>query len=215
MAVLFSGGLDSAALLGELVQRETSVHPLYVRCGLRWEEPELAQVQRFLAAMATPGLQPLTILDMPVIDLYGDHWSLGGTEVPDGALGAETVFLPGRNVLLLSKALLWCHLHGVPEVALATLGGNPFADATEGFVAALQRAVDLALNNSVRVCRPYGGLTKAEVFRRGQGLPLRLTFSCMVPVRSMHCGRCHKCSERKRAFASLNVADPTVYASQR
>jgi len=42
----------------------------------------------------------------------------------------DAVFLPGRNVLLLSKAMLWCHLHGVEEVALAPLESNPFPDAT-------------------------------------------------------------------------------------
>ena len=82
--------------------------------------------------MAVPGLRPLAILDLPVVDLYGDHWSLGGGDVPDSESGDDAVFLPGRNVLLLSKAMLWCHLHGVPGLALGTLGGNPFADATDG-----------------------------------------------------------------------------------
>jgi 7-cyano-7-deazaguanine synthase len=213
LAVLLSGGLDSAVLLGDMLQRGHSVYPLYVRCGLRWEQAELAQVQRFLAAVATPGLQPLGILELPVADLYGDHWSLGGPDVPDGDSRDEAVFLPGRNVLLLGKALLWCHLHGVPALALGTLGGNPFADATDRFVAGLQRAVNLALDGSVRVHRPYAGLTKSEVMRRGQGLPLHLTFSCLAPASGVHCGRCNKCAERQRAFASVNVADPTVYAT--
>jgi 7-cyano-7-deazaguanine synthase len=212
VAVLLSGGLDSAILLGDMVQRGTRVYPLYVRCGLRWEQAELAQVQRFLAAVATPGLQPLGILEMPVVDLYGDHWSLGGADVPDGDSKDEAVYLPGRNVLLLGKAMLWCHLHGVPAVALGTLGGNPFADATDRFVTGLQRAINLAVGGSVGVCRPYAGLTKSEVMRRGQRLPLHLTFSCLAPTSGVHCGRCNKCAERQRAFASINIADPTVYA---
>jgi 7-cyano-7-deazaguanine synthase len=214
MAVLLSGGLDSAVLLGEMVRRGASVYPLYVRCGLRWEQAELAQVLQFLAAVATPGLQPLRILQVPVADLYEDHWSLGGPDVPDGDSRDEAVFLPGRNVLLLGKSILWCHLHGVPAVALGTVRGNPFADATDRFVTGLQRAINLAMGGSVRICRPYASLTKSEVMRRGQGLPLHLTFSCLAPTSGAHCGRCNKCAERQRAFASIHVADPTVYAAE-
>ena len=214
MAVLLSGGLDSAILLGEMVQGGASVYPLYVRCGLRWEQAELAQLLQFLAAVATPGLQPLSILEMPVADLYEDHWSLGGPNVPDGDSRDEAVFLPGRNVLLLGKSMLWCHLHGVPAVALGTVRGNPFADATDRFATGLQRAINLAMDGSVRICRPYASLTKSEVMRRGQGLPLHLTFSCLAPASGAHCGRCNKCAERQRAFASIHAADPTVYAAE-
>ena len=41
LAVLVSGGLDSAILLAEACRERAAVFPLYVRCGLRWEEAEL------------------------------------------------------------------------------------------------------------------------------------------------------------------------------
>src|SRR5438874_8708183 len=107
LAVLISGGLDSAILLGEALARCAAVHPLYVRNGLFWESVELQHLRRFLEAVAAPALRPLTLLDMPVADLYGDHWSLTGRGVPDAASPDEAVFLPGRHVLLRSKALLW------------------------------------------------------------------------------------------------------------
>ena len=37
LAVLVSGGLDSAILLGESLHAHDGMHPLYVRCGLAWE----------------------------------------------------------------------------------------------------------------------------------------------------------------------------------
>ena len=33
----------------------------------------------------------------------------------------EAVFLPGRNALLTIKAALWCQMHGINELAVATL----------------------------------------------------------------------------------------------
>src|SRR4051794_31802891 len=113
LAVLVSGGLDSAVLLGEALQSRTFVHPLYIRCGLFWEAVELDHLRRFLAAVDGPALRPLHVLEMPVGDLYPAHWSLTGEGAPGADTPDEAVFLPGRNVLLLSKAMLWCHLHNV------------------------------------------------------------------------------------------------------
>jgi 7-cyano-7-deazaguanine synthase len=213
LAVLISGGLDSAILLGEALARGAAVHPLYVRNGLFWESVELQHLRRFLEAVAAPVLCPLTLLEMPVADLYGDHWSLTGRAVPGADSPDEAVFLPGRNVLLLSKALLWCHLHGVPTVALAPLESNPFPDATPAFFTAYQNVVNQAVGGSVRVLRPYLGLSKMAVMRRGRHLPLGLTFSCIRPAGGRHCGACNKCAERRRAFANAGMADPTEYRS--
>lgn len=212
LAVLVSGGLDSAILLGEALRAHAAVHPLYVRNGLYWEPAELRHLRRFLDAVHAPALRPLTVLEMPVADLYGDHWGVTGRGVPGPDSPDEAVFLPGRNVLLLAKALLWCHGHGVPAVALAPLESNPFPDATPAFFTAFQDVVNQAVGGSVRVLWPYLGLGKAEVMRRGRGLPLGLTFSCIRPVGGRHCGACNKCAERRRAFADAGMIDPTEYS---
>jgi hypothetical protein len=137
LAVLCSGGLDSAILLAEALHHCPAVHPLYVRFGLAWEEVEMSHLRRFLVAVAHPSLRPLVVLQQPVTDLYGKHWSLTGQNVPDAQSPDEAVFLPGRNVLLLAKTMLWCHLHDVPQLALAPLGSNPFPDATPGVLSGL------------------------------------------------------------------------------
>ncbi|HEX4589575.1 MAG TPA: 7-cyano-7-deazaguanine synthase, partial [Gemmataceae bacterium] len=126
LAVLVSGGLDSCVLLGASLTSHTAVYPLYVRTGLAWESVEREFLQRFLSELGAPALKPLVTLDLPVNDLYGSHWSLTGRDVPGAETPDEAVYLPGRNVLLLSKALIWCHLNHVPTLALATLSGNPF-----------------------------------------------------------------------------------------
>jgi 7-cyano-7-deazaguanine synthase len=148
---------------------------------------------------------------LPVADLYGKHWSLTGQGVPDAETPDAAVFLPGRNVLLLSKAILWCHLHAVGAVALAPLGSNPFPDATPEFFTAYEDVLSRAVGGAVRVLRPYATLHKTEVMHRGRGLPLELTFSCIRPAAKRHCGRCNKCAERRRAFAEAGLADPTSY----
>lgn len=212
LAVLVSGGLDSAILLGEAVRLRPAVYPLYMRCGLFWEEVEQHHLQRFLQALAGPALKPLHVLHVPTADLHGNHWSVTGQGTPDATTRDEAVFLPGRNVLLLSKAMLWCHLHGVPAVALGLLASNPFPDATPAFFAAFEAVVNQAVEGRVRVLQPYRGLHKAEVMHRARGLPLQHTFSCIRPIGGKHCGGCNKCAERRKAFVDSGLPDPTPYS---
>ncbi len=215
LAVLCSGGLDSAVLLGEAVQAYPAIYPVFVRVGSVWEDAEFAHLTRFLDALRSPVLKPLVELGQPVADLYGPHWSLTGDGVPPlGAPDADS-FLPGRNVLLLAKPLLWCLLNGVPELATAPLASNPFPDATPAFYDGFARLVGDSVSGTVRVLRPYAelGLHKPEVVRRGAGLPLEHTLSCASPVAGGHCGRCSKCGERRDGFRLAGLPDPTAYAS--
>lgn len=213
LAVLVSGGLDSAILVGEARSHVEVVHPIFVRGGLGWETAELAHLREFLTAIAGPKLGPLVILDAPVADLVADHWSVTGRGVPDGRSPDDAVYLPGRNLFLLTKAMLWCHLHGIPALALGVLGANPFPDATPGFVTACANVINEAVSGRVGVYRPYASLRKAEVIRRGRGLPLAKTCSCLQPSGDLHCGHCNKCAERRRGFAEADMPDPTLYAA--
>jgi 7-cyano-7-deazaguanine synthase len=212
-AVLVSGGLDSAILVAERVAAGTRVYPLYVRGGFSWEPAERDHLSRFLEAIATARLAPLVVLEMPVADLLEGHWGLTGRGVPDANSPDEAVYLPGRNVLLLAKGMLWCHLHGVASLALATLRGNPFPDATAEFFDQYEAVVNRAVRGAVRLVRPFAAMAKPEVMRIGRALPLELTFSCIRPVGGAHCGRCNKCAERRRAFHDAGLRDHTEYAA--
>ncbi|MSR54769.1 MAG: 7-cyano-7-deazaguanine synthase [Gemmataceae bacterium] len=213
VAVLMSGGLDSAILLGAALQTSAKVFPLYVRCGLHWEAVELKHTRRFLVALERPALQPLTILDVPVSDLDANHWSVTGCNVPGADTPDEAVFLPGRNVLLLTKSMLWCHLHGVSAVALGVLGSNPFPDATPGFFSACEALVNRAVGGSVRIWTPFVQMHKTDVMHLGRELPLQYSFSCISPVDERHCGQCNKCQERRNAFRDAGMIDLSAYSN--
>ena len=216
LAVLVSGGVDSAVMLAEAITAYRMVYPIYVRSDTAWETVEFDHLNRFLDAFRGPKLKQPTVLHQPIGDLYGTHWSLTGENVPDRDSPDEDVYLPGRNVLLLAKPLVWCHLNGVYELATAPLVGNPFPDATTEFYEGFAAIVNRAVSGRVRVIRPYAdlGLNKADVIRRGKHFPLEHTFSCIQPVAGRHCGACNKCAERQAGFASAGVPDPTVYATR-
>lgn len=214
-AVLFSSGLDSAVLAAAEARTRT-VHPIYVSAGLAWEREELAAVERLLAAPVYGGLEPIARLTFTVADLYPPtHWALRGTppgfDTPD-----EDVYLTGRNIVLLSKAGIYCAQHKLPRIAIGPLAGNPFPDATPEFFAAMSRTLSLGLAHDVAIDAPLVTMHKSDVIRLGAelGVPFELTLSCMNPRQGLHCGQCSKCRERRDAFHEAGIDDPTAYASR-
>jgi len=214
-AVLCSAGLDSAVLLAaEAVAGP--VTPVYVSVGLAWEAAERRALERLLAAapFTTLPVAPAAYLAVDMSDVYApSHWAVRGTppafDTPD-----EDVYLAGRNVVLLAKAGVLCERLGLGRIALGTLAGNPFPDATPDFFTAMSRTLSLGLAHTVDVVTPFRMLHKQDVVRRGLelGVPFALTLSCMGPVGNEHCGQCSKCRERRDAFAEAGVSDPATYA---
>ncbi len=214
-AVLLSAGLDSAVLAASEA-RGSRVQPIYVSAGLAWETQELEALDRLLATPAFASLAPLAHLTFTVRDLYPPtHWALRGQppafDTPD-----EDVYLTGRNVILLSKASIYCAQHRIGRIALGPLAGNPFPDATPAFFEAMARAMSLGLAHDIRIDAPFAAKEKSDVIALGieLGVPLQLTLSCMNPREGLHCGMCSKCRERRDAFNEAGIDDPTRYAVQ-
>jgi 7-cyano-7-deazaguanine synthase len=215
-AVLLSAGLDSA-VLAAMELATGSVQPIYVSTGLAWEAQELRALDRLLAAAPFAGrVAPPARLRFTVEDVYpATHWAIRG-EPPAFDTPDEDVYLTGRNVVLLSKAAIYCAQHRIARISLGPLAGNPFPDATRAFFDAMAHALSLGLAHPIEIATPLASMHKADVIRRGAelGVPLDLTLSCMNPRDGLHCGQCSKCRERRDAFAEAGVDDPTAYATQ-
>ena len=212
VGLLLSGGVDSALLLAELSRQGRMVQPIYVSMGCVWEQAEKAAVRNLLTHCVARNVLELVELSQPVADLYGPHWSTTGQCVPDASSPDEAVYLLGRNPLLLLKPMLWCSQHGIGELALGTLSSNPFADAAQGFLESFAAAMQTAVGTPVRIVQPLAEWTKSQLVSRAAGIPLELTFSCLMPVDGLHCGSCNKCAERRLALRCLPQGDTTQYA---
>ena len=214
-AVLLSAGLDSA-VLAAVESRQGVIHPIYVSTGLAWEPAELAALDRLLATSPyAQNVKPRARLSFTVEDLYPEtHWARQG-DPPGFDTPDEDVYLPGRNILLLSKAAIYCSQHDIGRIALGPLAGNPFPDATPQFFSTMGQALSMGLAHTVVIDAPFASMRKSDVITIGvgMGVPLELTLSCMNPQQGLHCGGCSKCRERRDAFIEAGVTDPTHYAT--
>ena len=231
-----SGGLDSAVLLAEEAGTG-DVQPIHVAVGLAWERAEHAAIEGFLAGAGLgAGVRSLVSLTSDMTGVYRPaHWAIQGRP-PSYHTPDEDVYLPGRNVVLLAAAGVYCGSTGIARLVLGTLGHNPFPDATPVFRAAMASALSLGLDHALKIDAPYARVSKSEVIRRGValGVPLALTLSCMNPAEThvsfptgphegkvvpplfpRHCGVCSKCRERHDAFGEAGVDDPTCYRDRR
>lgn len=216
-AVLLSGGLDSAVLLADEAAHNTQpVTPIYVGAGLAWEAAERALVARlFESAVLRERTRPLVSLSVDMRDVYAaTHWAVTGN-APGYHTPDEDVYLPGRNIILLSKSAVFCAAANIGRIVIGTLDHNPFPDATPQFRASIAQTLTLGLAHALQIDAPYASSSKADVIRRGValGVPFESTLSCMKPVGTVHCGTCSKCRERHDAFLEAGVADPTTYDS--
>jgi 7-cyano-7-deazaguanine synthase len=218
VAVLFSGGLDSAVLVAYAARNspDAAVQPIYVSAGLAWEADELAISERLLGSGAYgPRVMPLVPLRLDMRDVYPPtHWAIRG-EAPAFDTPDEDVYIEGRNVVLLTKAAVYMTRAGIERLLIGPLAGNPFPDATGAFFDAMSSALSMGLAAPIRIEAPFSGLHKADVVRLGRslGVPLEMTLSCMQPRDGLHCGRCSKCRERMDGFREAGGIDPTLYAT--
>jgi 7-cyano-7-deazaguanine synthase len=216
VAVLCSAGLDSAVLLADLAAAARTgnteirgpIVPVYVSVGLSWEAAEREMLTRLLASDPfRDGVEEAAVLTFDMRDVYpASHWAITGTppayDTPD-----EEVYITGRNLVLLTKAAVFCAHRSLHTIAIGPLAGNPFPDATPAFFAAFAGAASLGLARPIRVVAPYTSLSKVDVVRRGLalGVDLSLTLSCMNPQGLEPCGRCSKCRERNDALHAAEM----------
>ena len=214
--LIHSGGMDSTVLLAHLVAEGREVHALSVDYGQRHRR-ELAAAAELCAHYRVSH----RVADLRgVTSLFGAN-ALTDVQVavPEGhyeEASMKATVVPNRNMLLIATAAAWAMSLKASYVAYGAHGGDHaiYPDCRPAFADALDKAIRLADWHEVSLERPFVGMDKTAIVRRGVelGVPFALTWSCYVGG-DRHCGKCGTCVERKEAFVRAGVSDPTDYAA--
>lgn len=214
VVALFSGGLDSTALLYHLRDEGHEVLPLSIHYGQRHNR-ELKSADDIVKEMG---------LEYQAVNLTYLSPLLGGSsqtdysiEVPEGHYAEDNMkvtVVPNRNMILLSVAVAYAISQKAVYVAYAAHKGDhdQYPDCRQEFIDAMASAIALCDYQPPRLIAPFSGMTKAEIVKEGLVHQARLdmSWSCYKGGQ-FHCGRCGTCVERREAFHLAGETDPTIY----
>lgn len=214
--LIHSGGIDSTVLLAHLLHQGREVHALSVDYGQRHRR-EIEAAREICNHYKVPH----RVADLRALaPLFGSNALTDDkVAVPEGhyeELSMKATVVPNRNMLLIAVAAAWAMSLKAKSVAYGAHGGDHaiYPDCRPAFADALDQAIRLADWHEVSLERPFVGMDKTAIVKRGAelGVPFALTWSCYVGG-AKHCGRCGTCVERKEAFLRSGVVDPTVYVA--
>jgi len=212
--LIYSGGVDSTVLLYRLRADGHELCCLAVDYGQRHKR-ELKAGQEICRQIGVE----YRIADVSSIKpLLTGSALTDDVPVPQGTYdqdGMKLTVVPNRNMIMLSLAIAWAVGLKYDSVAYAAHTGDHaiYPDCRPEFVEAMDKAAKLCDWHQVAVIRPFIDKTKADIVKIGAQLqvPFDKTWSCYQGG-ELHCGKCGTCIERREAFVTAGVADPTVYA---
>ncbi len=212
--LILSGGMDSTVLLYHLLAEGVAVKALSINYGQRHSK-ELAQAAEICSEVGVYH----QIADLRSISglLAGSSLTSADIEVPEGHYAEENMkatVVPNRNMIMLAVATGWAISVKADSVSYAAHSGDHaiYPDCRKEFADAMHTVMGLADWHPVKLHRPFVGMTKADIARRGHdlGVPFEKTWSCYKGL-DLHCGRCGTCVERREAFEIAGLQDPTDY----
>ena len=217
VAVLLSGGMDSATLLWWLRDRcpRADIHAISIDYGQR-HRVELEYAAR-LAERS--GVHCHRTLSLDLSSLGGNPLTDPSIEVPAAADRRQSAtVVPIRNLLLVTAAAAYAETRDITDLYLAPVRDDfeAYRDCRREFYDALEGALRLgaSADHPVHLHTPFVDRWKSEVIALGLRLavPYELTHTCYTGRRPA-CGRCDACVERLAAFRANSASDPLAYES--
>ena len=200
--LLASGGLDSTTLAFWLRSQGVSFLPLFINYGQHCATTEL---NRLTDLLPSSEFGPLSVLN--VSDVYAGCSSrlISEPDLWKEDVTADDMYLPYRNLFLMSVAAAFAQGHGLSEVYAAFINSNHAKeiDCSAQFFKRLGEM--LADYGTVQVKMPFRDYTKRQVAEIGLSLdaPIARTFSCQASS-EVPCGACPNCVDRLDALRDLS-----------
>lgn len=196
--LLASGGMDSTTLAYWLIENKIHFVPLFVNYGQHCAEKEF---QTLLDVMPVSYKESIEIVDVSDIYRHSNSRFIVPADLWVDTVTADDLYIPYRNVLLLTIGASYAHTIGMKAVYSAFINSNHAKeiDCSSAFFDKLDGL--LAEYGSIKIEMPFRNMSKYDVAMLGIKLeaPIATTFSCQAsPV--IPCGACPNCVDRLDAM---------------
>jgi 7-cyano-7-deazaguanine synthase len=203
--VLSSGGMDSTTLAYWLHDRKTAFVPLFVDYGQHCAHTEY---ETLLEVIPEPYRRSIETVNISAVYRGSGSRLIKEPNLWTDDMSGDPLYLPYRNLLLLSVAAAYAQSRGLLQVFAGFINSNHAKeiDCSALFFSELDKL--LSEYGSVRIEMPFRDMSKAQVAKLGAalGVPLGSTFSCQASS-DVPCGACPNCVDRIEALNQLFPAD--------
>jgi 7-cyano-7-deazaguanine synthase len=218
-----SGGMDSATLLGMLLNYGYEVHCCSFMYGSKhgkWELESAKKIIQYYLLDGAPVYHHIYNLTS-VFDGFESALLKTGEAIPEGHYNDENMrktVVPGRNLIFASIMAGLAESIGANLIELGVHAGDHhiYPDCRFEFIHFLHHTVYSSSDEKVQVRAPFIEYNKADILRRGLALPIQvpyqLTRTCYKD-QELACGLCGSCRERIEAFEKNGIKDPVQYGS--
>jgi 7-cyano-7-deazaguanine synthase len=199
--LLASGGMDSTTLAYWLVENNTDFVPLFVNYGQHCADKEY---QTLLNVLPENYAEKVEVVDVSSIYKHSSSRFIMPANLWEDPVSADDLYIPYRNVLLLTIGASFAHTLGLKTVYSAFINSNHAKeiDCSSAFFDKLDEL--LAEYGTIKIEMPFRNMSKYEVATLGIKLdaPIATTFSCQAsPV--IPCGACPNCVDRLEALRKI------------
>src|ERR1700694_2799879 len=217
--VFLSGGLDPATVLAMAMSQGFDAYAMSFRYGQR----HVIELEKAKEVAQQLGATRHIIVDVD-LRAFGGSALTSDIAVPKGRSAADmshgipSTYVPGRNTIFLSFAVVWAEVVGSGDifVGVNALDYSGYPDCRPEYIEAFERMANLATKAGVeglqrlKIHTPLIDLSKAGIVKLAAelGLDSSLTHSCYDPGSTgTPCGQCDSCILRQKGFAEAGIQD--------
>jgi 7-cyano-7-deazaguanine synthase len=201
--LLASGGLDSTTLAYWLLKKRVRFRPVFINYGQHCAQTELETLRAVLPARL---LKKLKVIDISSVYAGSASRLIRETDLWKERISHDDLYLPYRNILLLSVVAAHSQAFGGGDVYAAFINSNHALEIDSSAAFFRQLAKLFRAYGGVKVLMPFRNYSKYQVAKIGVrlGAPIGQTFSCQVNS-TVPCGVCPNCVDRLEALRALEA----------
>lgn len=214
VAILLSGGMDSATLLWWLGKNhDGEIHAVSVD----YHQRHRVELEFAAGLVERAGIVAHKIIELDLTAIGGSPLTNAQLDVPAACDEKQiSTVVPFRNMLFITLAAAYAETLNIHDLYIAPVKDDyrAYRDCRRAFYDSLEQSLRLGASREApfKLHTPFVEKWKTEVVALGLELcvPYEITHTCYEGRRPA-CGLCAACVERIQAFKGSSARDPLAY----